>query len=103
MAHVPLQLIQGDVCDRDAVLSPPVDFKHFLFQEFFFFLHFFFLVPYSSAFRGCSGPSADGRRKKGAIKSNGTGCIYVFLMGTRGKDLGKKMMDSSSQRGFDIL
>lgn len=92
MAHVPLQPIQGDVCDRDAVLSPPVDFKHFLFQDFFlfFFTFFFFFGSHTAAFRGCSGPSADRRREKGAIKSNGTGCIYVFFDGNSRERLGKE-------------
>lgn len=34
VAHVPLQLIQGDVSDRDAVLSRPVDFEQLLFWDF---------------------------------------------------------------------
>lgn len=90
MAHVPLQLIQGDVSDREGVLSCPVAF-----------FPVFILNKSHSA--SAAGPPPTEGGGKGAIKSNGTRCIYVFLMGTRGKVPGKKMMDSSSQRGFDIL
>lgn len=44
MAHVPLQLIQGDVSDRDAVLSLAVDFKQLLSWDFFGFVFGFFFV-----------------------------------------------------------
>lgn len=94
MAHVPLQLTQGDVSDREGVPSCPGAFKHFLGVCACVYIC---NKSHRAAFSQCGGPSADRGRKKGAIKSNGTRCIYVFLMGTRGKVSGKKMMDSSSQ------
>lgn len=81
LAHAPSQPIQSDVSDREKILSHPLVFKHRASL-----LHTALNTTYSAAFTRCHGPPLTEREGR-PIENNGTWCVHVFLMETRGKVL----------------
>lgn len=86
LAHAPSQPIQSDVSDRE---KDPVTSCSFQTQSFSALLHTAYNTTHSTAFTHCRGPALIEKEGR-AIENNGTWCVHVFLMETRGKVLERR-------------